>query len=232
MNLVPRAFLAVLVMVAASAASAAFAQEAKIAAPAPLPKPGPDGKIDIFNGKDLTGWYGDESIYHVENGELVGKTEKGLKQNEFLKSRFEVGDFRLVCRMKLVPNKANSGIQFRSVPFKGNEMKGYQADAGAGWWGKLYEESGRGLLFPKKGQEFDGGKFVKKEDWNTYEVLAVGGKIRTAINGHQTVDLDDEKGATKGIFGLQVHAGGPTEVRWKDMKLELNPKAELVTVKK
>ena len=224
MNLAPRAFLAVLVTIAASAA---LAQEARIAAPAPLPKPGPDGKIEIFNGKDLTGWYGDESVYHVENGELVGKTEKGLKQNEFLKSHFEVGDFRLVCQMKLVPNSANSGIQFCSVVFKGNEMKGYQADAGAGWWAKLYEESGRGILVKEGGEQW-----VNKDDWNTYEVVAVGHKIMIAINGHQTVDLDDEKGATKGIFGLQVHAGGPTEVRWKDMKLELNPKAELTTVKK
>jgi hypothetical protein len=224
MNLAPRALFAVLVLIAASAV---LAQEAKIAAPAPLPKPGPDGKIEIFNGKDLTGWYGDGSVYHVENGELVGKTEKGLKQNEFLKSRFEVGDFRLVCQMKLVPNAANSGIQFRSVPFKGNEMKGYQADAGAGWWGKLYEESGRGILVKEGGEQW-----VSKDDWNTYEVVAVGHKILVAINGHQTVDFEDEKGAAKGIFGLQVHAGGPTEVRWKEMKLELNPKAELTTVKK
>jgi hypothetical protein len=45
------------------------------------------------------------------------------------------------------------------------------------------------------------------------------------------VDFDDEKGATSGIFGLQVHAGGPTEVRFKDLKLELNPKPELTTLK-
>ena len=192
-----------------------------------LPRPGPDGKIEIFNGKDLTGWYGDDKVYHVDNGELVGKTEKGLKQNEFLKSRFEVGDFRLVAQMKLVPNSANSGIQFRSVPFKGNEMKGYQADAGQGWWGKLYEESGRGLLVKD-----DNDKVVNKDDWNTYEVVAVGHKILIAINGHKTAEIDDEKGAASGIFGLQVHAGGPTEVRWKDLKLELNPKPELTTLKK
>jgi hypothetical protein len=192
-----------------------------------LPKPGPDGKIDLFNGKDLTGWYGDETIFKAENGELVGKTEKGLKRNEFLKSRFEVGDFRLVAQMKLVPNSANSGIQFRSVPFKGHEMKGYQADAGAGWWGKLYEESGRGLLVKD-----DNDKVVNKDDWNTYEVVAVGHKIMIAINGQKTAEIEDEKGAASGIFGLQVHSGGPTEVRWKDLKLELNPKAELTTLKK
>jgi hypothetical protein len=192
-----------------------------------LPKPGPDGKVEIFNGKDLTGWYGEPGLFTVDNGEIVGKTEKGLKRNEFLKSRFEVGDFRLVLKIKLVPHGANSGIQFRSQPHKGNEMLGYQADAGAGWWGKLYEEEGRGLLVKEGGEQF-----LNKEDWNTYEVVAVGHHILTALNGHKTVDLEDEKGATRGIFGLQVHAGGPTEVRFKDLQLELNPKPELLTLKK
>ncbi len=192
-----------------------------------LPKPDADGKIAIFNGKDLSGWYGDANLFKVENGEIVGKTEKGIKQNEFLKSRFEVGDFRLVLQIKLVPHGGNTGIQFRSVPHQGNEMKGYQADAGAGWWGKLYEESGRGLLVKEGGEQW-----LNKEDWNTYEIVAVGHKIMTALNGHQCVDLDDPQGATSGIFGLQVHSGGPTEVRFKDLKLELNPKAELTTLKK
>ena len=37
-------------------------------------------------------------------------------------------------------------------------MQGPQADIGAGWWGKLYEESGRGLLAKEGGE-----KFVKPE---------------------------------------------------------------------
>jgi hypothetical protein len=132
-----------------------------------------------------------------------------------------------VLQIKLVPNGANSGVQFRSVPFKGNEMKGYQADAGAGWWAKLYEEStGRDILVKEGGEQF-----VNKDDWNTYEIVAVGHHIMMAINGHKTVDFEDEKGATSGIFGLQVHAGGPTEVRFKDLQLELNPKPELKTLK-
>ncbi|HYG77812.1 MAG TPA: DUF1080 domain-containing protein [Planctomycetota bacterium] len=194
-----------------------------------LPKPDADGWISIFNGKDLTGWYNDAGVFTAENGEIVGKTDKGLKRNEFLKSKFEVTDFRLVLEMKLTPNKENSGIQVRSVPYKGHEMKGYQADAGAGWWGKLYEESGRGLLW----KEDTGNKAVKPEDWNVYEIICVGTKIRTAINGVLCVDLDDPKGAPKGIFGLQMHSGGPMDVRWRNLKLQLNPKdMELTTAKK
>ncbi|MBP9903164.1 MAG: DUF1080 domain-containing protein, partial [Verrucomicrobia bacterium] len=142
----------------------------------------PAGAVDpaaFFNGKDLTGWDGDRGLWHVENGEIVGKTAAGLKHNEFLKSQFVLGDFRLICQVKLTPNTANSGIQFRSEPFEGYEMKGCQADIGAGWWGKLYEENGRAILSQRPGDAF-----VKTNDWNTYEILAVGSKIRTALNGN------------------------------------------------
>jgi putative heme-binding domain-containing protein len=182
---------------------------------------------DFFNGKDLTGWVGRADVWKVENGELVGQTKTGLKNNEFIRNEMEVGDFRLVVKVKLVPDGANSGIQFRSQPLPNSpEMKGYQADIGKGWWGKLYEESGRGLLWNKDNEDA-----VKKEDWNTYEVLAVGHKIQTAINGRKCVDLDDPQGELKGHIAVQVHSGGPTEVRFKDFELELNPEPKLKTVK-
>jgi putative heme-binding domain-containing protein len=180
----------------------------------------------LFNGKDLTGWSSvDMSVWSVENGEIVGKTSAGLKANNFLASAMTATDFRLTLKIKLTPNEANSGIQFRTEMADG-VAKGYQADAGAGWWGKLYEEHGRELLWKQSGEQY-----VKPNDWNTYEIVAVGHKIMTALNGHKCVDLDDPDGARRGIFALQVHSGGPTEVRFKDLKLEVNPKPELVTVK-
>ena len=183
----------------------------------------------LFNGKDLTGWEGDSTVWSVESGEIVGKGPQ--KRNQFLFNKQELTDFRLTLEIKLTPHGGNSGIQIRSVPIEGGEARGCQADAGAGWWGKLYEESARGLLFPKKGEAFDGDKFIKKEDWNTYEIVVVGNRIRTAINGNLCTELDDDKIAPKGRIGLQVHSGGPMEVRFRNFQLELNPKFELKTVK-
>lgn len=179
----------------------------------------------FFDGKDLAGWDGDMSLWHVENGEIVGQTSTGLKHNEFLKSRMVLDNFRLVLNVKLTPNKENSGVQFRSEKFGDYEMKGPQADIGLGWWGKLYEENGRAILSPKPGDPY-----VVHDGWNTYEILAVDGKVRTALNGHLCVDIDDPKIARSGITGLQMHAGGPMEVRFKNFKLELNPKFEMTTV--
>jgi putative membrane-bound dehydrogenase-like protein len=174
-----------------------------------------DNANDLFNGKDLTGWDGNPKLWRVEKGEIVG-TSPGIRHNEFLKSQMIATDFRLTVKVKLTPNKENSGIQFRSEALPGNEVKGPQADVGAGWWGKLYEENGRGLLWKESGE-----KHVKVDDWNTYTIEAVGGRVRTWINGKPCVDLTDEKIARRGLFALQIHAGGPMEVRFKDFKLEV-----------
>ena len=189
-----------------------------------------DASAELFNGKDLSTWQSDRiNLWHVEDGELVGKTDKGLPDNEFLKSKKPFGDFRLVVKMKLVPNEGNSGIQFHSKIFHGNEMSGPQADAGKGWWGKLYGENfGDRVLAPNQ----SGEKVVKPNEWNTYEVLAVGDKVRTAINGHLCVDYQDATLPRSGQFGLQIHAGGPTEVRFKDFQFDEHPKFELKTLKK
>ena len=101
-------------------------------------------------------------------------------------------DFKLSLKVKLTPNKENSGIQFRSVPLPDGEMRGPQADIGAGWWGKLYEESGRGLLAKEGGE-----KFVKPDEWNDYVVEAIGGHVKIWINGNLCTDYADDKLATR-----------------------------------
>jgi putative membrane-bound dehydrogenase-like protein len=177
-----------------------------------------DNVRDFFNGKDLSGWDGDPKLWSVENGEIVGKSP-GLKHNEFLRSQMVLTDFRLKLKIKLTPNKENTGIQFRSEALPDGEMRGPQADAGAGWWGKLYEENGRGLLWKESGE-----KHVKADEWNEYEIGAQGSRIRTYINGKLCVDLNDTALPRRGIVGLQIHAGGPMEIRFKDLKLEVLPK--------
>ncbi|HEY2251968.1 MAG TPA: family 16 glycoside hydrolase, partial [Planctomycetaceae bacterium] len=179
-----------------------------------------DNLAGFFNGKDLAGWDGNPELWRVENGEIVG-TSKGLSRNEFLVNQILLGDFRLAVSVKLVPNAGNSGIQFRSEALPKGEVKGYQADVGVGWWGKLYEEHGRALLWNESGEAH-----VRTDDWNRYEIIAVGDRIRTSINGKRCVDLDDPMGAKRGIIALQLHSGGPFEVRYKDFELELNPKVE------
>lgn len=181
-----------------------------------------DTIASLFNGQDLSGWTGDSKLWSVENGEIVGRSN-GLDHNEFLVSDLLAEDFRLTLEVKLVANRGNSGIQFRSKPAESagdatQAVQGYQADVGVGWWGKLYEEHGRGLLWSESGESH-----VKAGQWNTYEIVAAGSHIRTWLNGQKCVDLDDPPGARRGVFALQLHSGPATEVRFRNFKLELLP---------
>jgi putative membrane-bound dehydrogenase-like protein len=184
----------------------------------------PDNVTGFFNGIDLTGWVVQneptDDVNHrghwtVENGEIVG-ISTGLDHNEFLMSELAVEDFELTLEVLLKDDAGNSGIQFRSVPLGDGEMRGYQADVGPGWWGKLYEEQGRALLHDQ-----DYSSIVNLGEWNEYRIVAVGPRVRTFINGHPCVDLVDPEGARRGVIALQLHSGGPTEVRFRNLSLRL-----------
>jgi putative heme-binding domain-containing protein len=170
----------------------------------------------FFDGKTLAGWRGDPSVWSVEGGAIVGRTD-GLARNEFLKSDYELGDFRLSLEVRLAGDAGNSGIQFRSREVEGGDVAGYQADIGPGWWGKLYEEHGRAVLVER------GATRVVRDGWNRYVIECKGSRVRTWLEDEPCVDLDDPAGARAGIVALQVHSGGPTEVRFRNLELELLP---------
>ncbi|MEM9701227.1 MAG: DUF1080 domain-containing protein [Planctomycetota bacterium] len=187
--------------------------------------------VELFDGKTLDGWSGEEGLWSVEEIDgfptIVG-TSAGLDHNSFLTTDRSFGDFELSFEIKLTPNSENSGIQFRSERFVkdlaegeepglDSEMRGYQADAAEGWWGKLYEESARGLLYPAKDNpdHETAADAVKPNNWNRYRIRAEGDRIQTWINDQPSVDLVDPKGRKEGLIGLQLHSGGPMTVRFR-----------------
>ena len=201
----------------------------------------------LFNGKDLTGWKGLD-FWTVEDGCITGRTtkEKPTKGNTFLVWEGEVADFELTFQYKIVGG--NSGVQYRSklLDPKAFVIAGYQGDfeAGKTYSGILYEERGRGILAqrgqkvvikegadPKKpkievtgsvGKSDEIQAKIKSGDWNEYRVVAKGGHLQHFINGVQTVDVTDETavGAKKGLLALQLHAGPPMVVQFKDIVLK------------
>jgi putative membrane-bound dehydrogenase-like protein len=172
----------------------------------------------LFDGASLTGWSGDPSVWRVEAGpqgaEIVGQSV-GLAHNSFLRSELALTDFRLSLEVRLAGDAGNSGIQFRSEERDGGDVAGYQADIGPGWWGKLYEEHGRALLAER------GATQVVPDGWNRYVIECRGSRVCTWLNDEPCVDLDDPAGARSGIVALQLHSGGPTEVRFRNLRLEL-----------
>ena len=178
----------------------------------------------FFNGKDLTGWSGNDGFWSIKDGAIIGHSDQNVAKNEFIWSDVEVRDFYLVLDVKLTPGNRNAGIQFRSRPMnKYGLALGYQADVGAGVWGKLYHEHGRGKLDWNN----NAAGAVKHGDWNRYEILAMGHRIWTALNGKLCVAIDDSRGELTGRIAFQIHSGPPQTVSYRIIKLDHNPKIEL-----
>jgi hypothetical protein len=206
------------------------------------------GQDPIFNGRDLSGWKGDMTLWSVEDGAITGKTsaDKPLKENSFLVWEGELEDFELSLKFRIVDG--NSGIQFRSQSHGDFKVGGYQADIDAGmrYMGILYDERGRGILAErgeqvvragdgkaeKKSLGLDEEKFkqsFKDGEWNTYTVRAEGKRITQTINGMKTVDFTDNEESgfdAKGILALQIHVGPPMKVQFKDVVVKPLDKAK------
>ncbi len=201
-----------------------------------------DGFQALFNGKTLEGWSGNEKFWSVNDGTITGQTtaDNPTKGNTFLIWKDQVGEFELRLKLKIVGG--NSGIQYRSSDKGNHVVHGYQADIDSGdqYIGILYEEGRRGILAERgnKVEISEGGekkvvgktedsaailKDIKKEDWNEYVVIAKGNHLIQIINGHTTVDVMDgekAKSASSGILALQLHAGPPMKVQFKDIELK------------
>lgn len=176
--------------------------------------------------------------------------ENPTKGNTFLIwTNGTVADFELRFSYKITPNNdkgfANSGVQYRSKIFDPANwvVGGYQADmeAGATYSGILYEERmTRGIMAARgekvvwdkdckkqvtgtvgKSEEIQAA--IKKDGWNDYVIIAQGNHLQHFINGHLTVDVTDEceaKAAKSGVLALQLHAGDPMTVQFRDLRLK------------
>jgi len=75
-------------------------------------------------------------------------------------------------------------------------------------------------------------RYYKEKDWNEYHIIAQGNHLKHYLNGYQTMELidndrvtnpndpKDRKGAARqGILALQIHAGPPMVVEFKDIRV-------------
>ncbi len=200
----------------------------------------------IFDGKTLDGWKAPEmSYWSVQDGAITAQStqENPVKSNQFLVWQLgELDDFELKLKYRVDGTPAaNSGIQIRSrVPPDGH-VAGYQADIDRGgtYTGALYDERGRGML-AERGQktliDTNGKKSstslgdsselfanIKKDGWNDYHIIARGPHIILKINGKVTAEVIDNDKANQdlsGVLALQLHAGPPMKVQFKDIQLK------------
>ena len=210
----------------------------------------------IFDGT-LDGWTGDSNLWRVEDGVIVGEStaEAPLKRNQFLIwGQGKVDDFELRLRYKISgTKKANSGVQIRSFLAPDGHLCGYQADIARApnISGMLYsEKTGRGVLCglgktrdltaenkkPTAMDNIDEAISAQKlDDWNEMSIVASGSTITISVNGIVTSKFNDsaDKLIEQGLLGLQLHAGPPMKIEFKDLRmrrLKLKDKKKIVFV--
>jgi hypothetical protein len=182
----------------------------------------PEGAVSLFDGKSFRGWEGDLKVFRIEEGAIVGGSlKRDNPRNEFLCTEREYGDFELTLKFKVLGKGANAGIQIRSrrIPDH-HEMIGYQADLGDNYWGSLYDESRRNKILAAADAQAVAA-VLKRDDWNEYRIRCDGKRIQLWINGLKTVDYTepDDQIDERGLIGLQIHGGPPSEAWYKDITL-------------
>ncbi|MEX0939649.1 MAG: DUF1080 domain-containing protein [Pirellulales bacterium] len=184
-----------------------------------------EGWVELFNGKDLTGWkqINGTAKYVVVDGVIVGTTAEG-SPNSFLCTEKNYGNFELEFEVK-VDSDLNSGVQIRSESkpdYNDGRVHGYQVEISTnGEAGFIYDEARRGWLSTDRSDEKARAAF-KDGEWNKYRVVCQGDLIKTWINGVPVADVTDSM-TPKGFIGLQVHSYGgdePAQVRWRNIRLK------------
>lgn len=205
-----------------------------------------DGFQPLFDGQTLDGWKAlDMSFWSVRDGAITGESTKEhpCKSNQFLAWQGgDVSDFDLRLKFRVSGNGGNSGVQFRSVLRPDGLAVGYQADIfqSGGYLGGVCDE-----MHSRKGPELlsaNGQKTVidasgtrastplgppakmrPPGEWNDYRITARGQRILLEINGVPSTDLLDQEAGhfdLSGFLGLQLRAGDPMIVQFKDIELK------------
>ena len=73
---------------------------------------------------------------------------------------------------------------------------------------------------PMSNQEL--GAAIKTGDWNQYVVIVKGHHLIHRINGNTTSEVIDhsDKAVKSGIMALQLHAGPPMKVEFRNMRIK------------
>jgi hypothetical protein len=211
----------------------------------------PPGFTALFNGKDLSGWYGlphtdpkelaamtpeqraakrtaDMAAFtqhwRVENGELVNDG-----QGPYATTDRDYGDIELRLEYKTVA-KADSGVYLRGTP----QVQIWDTTKEGGKWRNGADKGSGGLWNNSAGAP---GKdpLVHADkpfgEWNTLRIIQVGARTSVYLNDKLVVDHAimenywdrNQPLPAAGPIQLQTHGG---EIRWRNVFIREIPPAE------
>jgi hypothetical protein len=176
----------------------------------PVP-PAPDLKsvkyekpVELFNGKDLTGWrLVDEKLkngFTAENGILQNNPAQVEGQPHVaygnLRTDREFGDFNLKLEVN-VPEKSNSGIYLRGM-YEIQVMDSYGLPLDPHNMGALYSR-----ITPSVSAEKPAGT------WQSMDITLCERHVTVILNGKTIIDNQPVYGPTGGAIISDVFASGP-----------------------
>src|SRR5436190_5421734 len=187
-----------------------------LAQPGKMKLPGEDW-IQLFNGKDLTGWtqIGKEK-WAVEDDTIHGIAIS--KDYGYLKTEKSYKDFQLSMRFKC-EGDGNSGVFFHVwfQPGTATVTKGPQVEIDCTLGkhtGGVYEQKRKWIVWPSPENE----GVVRRDDWNEYLIKVEGNRYISRLNGVQMIDYTDPQPESEdGPIALQLHSGGAGNMRFKDI---------------
>ena len=179
---------------------------------AELVKEGKKGWVELFNGKNLSGWKKEgDAAWTVENDVLIGRQGQGGKPGDLFTLK-EYDDFELSVTWKCVW-PCNSGVWFR---YK-NPKIAYQADIleyekPEAYTGTLYCPGISELFLARNLDK----TLEKRDDWNHFLIRAQGDHLVIHLNKKKVADVHNKR-SDRGRIGFQVHAGD----EFKNMQIQV-----------
>jgi len=187
---------------------------------AQLPKgvrpPGEDW-VQLFNGKDLTGWnpVGKEE-WTVADGVLIGRAV--TKEYGYLETAKDYRNFQLSLKFKCI-GTGNSGVYFhtRFKPGTADVSQGaqFEIDCTIGrHTGGIYGFGRAWIVWPAPENE----TVVRQNEWNEMLVTVNGNRYISRLNGVQMIDFTDPRAPfLTGTIALQLHSGGEGHMQFRDI---------------
>lgn len=190
----------------------------------------------LFNGKDLSGWSGDETRWSVKHDMIRGANDDKVTSSTYLFTAKKYRNFRMLFEVKQTMSDKHSTMH-SAVAALGEQF----TDAGENKFGfkgpllmfchdwGIWDAHRRNRVAPVgRGNELE-----KKGQWNQIEILVRGDRIRFAANGEEVFDFTDKPEMLQACsLGLQLHSNGqPQEYHFRSLLLTEEPDDKLVTIK-
>lgn len=150
--------------------------------------------IELFNGKDLTGWKTSEgeNYWHVEDGILINDKAGA---NLITEQKFE--DFKLIAEFRYAEG-GNSGIYLRGRYEVQIEDSPKDRHPGSLYFGGVY-----GFLSPNEMVA------AGPNEWNRYEITLRGRLVTIVANGKTIISNQEIPGITGGALDSKEGEPGP-----------------------